>query len=79
MTTNISLVDARTLLGWTQAKLAAASGLKVTAISDLETGRNEHPGYATVMRIVGALQDGGLKGLKPEDVFPVDARQAAAS
>lgn len=73
----ITLDTARRLLGWTQANLAAKSGLKVTAISDLETGRTESPGYATVMRIVGALRRGGLQGLKPEDIFPVDEATAS--
>ena len=73
----ISLVDARGLIGWTQARLASAAGLKVTAISDLETGRTGNPGYTTVMRIVGALQDAGLKGLKAEDIFPVDQERAS--
>lgn len=67
----LNLVDARTLLGWSQAKLAEESGVKTTAISDIESGRTINPGYLNVMRIVRALQRGGLPGLEVEHIFPV--------
>lgn len=69
----MTLTDARTFLGWTLARLAQEVGTSVSVIHDLENGRNGNPGYALVMRIVKALQRGGLPGLGPEDVFPVEA------
>lgn len=66
-----SLVDLRDLLGWTQARLSTESGVKVTAISDIENGRTANPGYVTVMRLVNALQRAGLSGLKADQVFAV--------
>lgn len=67
----LTLLDARGLLNWSQARLAEEAGLKTTAISDIETGRTKNPGYTSVMRIVAALQRGGLAGLVAEDIFPV--------
>lgn len=67
----MTLVEARGLLGWSQTKLAEVSGVKNTAISDIEAGRNQNPGYTTVMRLIRALQQGGLQGVTAEDVFPV--------
>jgi transcriptional regulator with XRE-family HTH domain len=77
--TKISLSDARALLGITQAQLASRADVKVTAISDIETGRTENPGYLTVMRLVQALQSAGMKGLRPEHLFPVEAVEERAS
>lgn len=68
----ITLTQARELLGWSQAKLADAAGEKVANIFDLENGRNRRPSFALVMRVVAALQRGGLTGIKPEDLFQVD-------
>lgn len=68
---HISLVDARGLLGWSQAKLADEAGVKKTAVSDIESGRTPNPGYQNVLRLVRALQRGGMPGLKTEDVFPL--------
>lgn len=67
----LSLVDARGLVGWSQNQLADESGVKSTLISAVETGRTINPGYQSVMRIVIALQRGGLRGLKAEDIFAV--------
>jgi transcriptional regulator with XRE-family HTH domain len=67
----LSLVEARGLLKWSQGRLAQESDLKVTAISDIETGRTKNPGYTSVMRIIAALQRGGLVGLTHDDVFPI--------
>jgi len=67
----LTLLEARGLLGWSQGRLAEEAGLKTTAISDIETGRTKNPGYSSVMRIVAALQRGGLVGLGLEDIFPV--------
>ena len=66
----LTLLEVRTLLGWSQARLADEAGVKTTAISDIEIGRTQNPGYVSVHRIVGALQK-PLPGLKVEDVFPI--------
>lgn len=67
----LTLLEARGLLGWTQARLAEEAGLRTTAISDIETERTKNPGYSSVMKIIAALQRGGLQGLKADDIFPV--------
>lgn len=59
--------------------MAEESGLKTSAVYDIEAGRNNSPGYTVVMRLVKALQRGGLPGLKPEDVFPVPDAEAKAA
>lgn len=69
----MTLEQARKLLGWTQAKLAQEAGEHVSTVSDIETGRNARPAYVVVMRIMRAIQRAGLTGVKPEDIFPVDA------
>ncbi len=66
----LTLLEARGLLGWSQAHLAEEAGVKTTAVSDIETGRTQNPGYSSVMRLVNALQRGGLH-IKAEDIFPV--------
>lgn len=68
----MTLVEARGFLGWTQTRLAQEVGTSVSAINDIEHGRNKNPGFRQVMRIVKALQRGGLGGLSPEDVFQVE-------
>lgn len=68
----LTLLDARTLLGWTQARLASEAGIKTTAVSDIESGRTTNPGYSTVARLIRALQGAGLQGLKTEDIFSID-------
>ena len=67
----MTLGEARKLLGWSQARLAAESGETKSTISDIELGRNNRPAYVVVMHIMGALHRGGLSGVTPEDVFPV--------
>lgn len=68
----MTLEQARKLLGWTQSKLAHEAGEPISTISDIETGRNARPAYIVVMRIMGALKKGGLAGVDPQDVFPVE-------
>lgn len=75
----MTLGEARDLLGWTQTKLAEEAGEKVSTVNDIERGRNQRPAYVVVMRIVQAIQRGGLPGVKPEDIFPVPAVEAKAS
>jgi DNA-binding XRE family transcriptional regulator len=67
----MTLADARDMLGWTQTRLAREVGAPISTVHELETGANKNPGYALVMRVVKALQKGGLAGLEPEDIFPV--------
>lgn len=67
----LSLVDARGLLGWSRTRLCEEASLRPSTLSEIETGHNNNPGYQTVMRIIVALQRGGLQGLKPEDIFAV--------
>ena len=66
------------MVGWTQTELAEEAGTAISTISDLERGGNKNPGYALVMRIVAALRRGGLRGLSPEDVFPIPTTDEAA-
>lgn len=73
----MTLADARGLLGWSQSRLAEESGVKKTAISDIESGRTQNPGYQNVVSLVRALQRGGMPGLKTEDVFPVPEHEQA--
>ena len=75
----MTLEQARKLLGWTQTRLAREAGEPISTVSDIETGRNSRPAYVVVMRIVKALQRGGLNGITPEDIFPVEAKAAKAS
>lgn len=72
----MTLVTARELLGWTQSRLAREADEHVSNIRDLENGVNQNPSYALVMRVINALKRGGLNGLSPEDIFPVPAKVA---
>lgn len=67
----MTLKDARRLAGLTQAQLAAAAGLRLTTISDLELGRNRRPAHEIVVKVVRALQRNGLAGVTTDDLFPV--------
>lgn len=69
----MTLSDARGLIGWTQTQLAREAGTSVSTINDLENDNNKNPGYQLVMRVVKALQRGGLPGVTAEDIFPVKA------
>lgn len=74
----MSLVKARELIGWTQSRLARESGESVSTIRDLEIGDIKRPSYEVVMRVIGALRNGGLTGINPEDIFPVPDRSEVA-
>lgn len=67
----MTLTQARQLLGWNQTRLAKEAGEKISAIFDLESGRNLRPAYVLVMHIFHALQRGGLRGVAVEEIFPV--------
>lgn len=69
----MTLEQARTLVKLSQGKLADASGVKKSAISDIETGRvePENVSHGTIVRLVRALQRHGLPGLSADELFPV--------
>lgn len=67
----MTLKEARELAGLSRAALAASAGTTTTTIYDIERGRNLRPSYETVMNIIRALQDAGLKGVTPEQLFPL--------
>jgi len=71
------LKQARDLAGFTRNRLAELAGTTTTTIYDLETGRNKRPAYETVVRLVRAFQDAGLKGITAEQLFPVDEDPAS--
>lgn len=73
----MTLSEARELLKWSQSELARQSGETHSNIRDLENGRNGNPSHALVMSVITALRGGGLKGLKPEDIFPVSVEKAS--
>jgi transcriptional regulator with XRE-family HTH domain len=73
----MTLVQARTLIGWNQTDLARESQQSNSTISDLEAGDNKNPSYSLVMSVIGALQRGGLKNLTAEDIFPVKKKAVA--
>src|SRR3954447_17220952 len=51
--------------GWSQAKLAGASGMGTSGISQIETGAR-NPSAATLSKIADAL------GVEVRDLFPLD-------
>lgn len=68
----MSLKEARELLEWTPGRLADESGIKLSAVYDIEAGRNNNPGYQTVSALVKALKRGGLAGVQADDIFGSD-------
>jgi len=68
----VTLTQARELVGWTQTRLAREASAAVSSINELEHGHNTNPGYQLAMRIVQALQRGGLAGVSVEAIFPVE-------
>jgi transcriptional regulator with XRE-family HTH domain len=73
-----TLEHTRKLLKISQAQLADASGVKKSAISDIETGRvlPENVSHGTVVRLVRALQRLGIPGLDSDALFPVQDKVA---
>lgn len=72
----MTLAEARKALGWSPEQLAEQAGESASNVRDLEAGRNRRPAYVLVMRIVKALQRGGLAGITPEEIFPVPLEPA---
>ncbi|MEK6631097.1 MAG: helix-turn-helix transcriptional regulator [Acidobacteriota bacterium] len=66
-------VRARRLeLHMTQVELATASGITQTAVSDIERGATESPGYETVVRLARALQVPSEELFLVESLAPAD-------
>lgn len=75
----LSLREARELLEWTPGRLADESGIKLSAVYDIESGKNKNPGYLTVSALVKALKRGGLSGVQADDIFGADEAASRAS
>ena len=75
----MTILEARRLVGYTRHRLAEAAGTTTTTIYDLETGRNKRPAYETVVRLIRALQEAGLKGITAEQLFPVEDESSTAT
>lgn len=73
----MTVLQARELLGWTQSELARRARESQSNIRDLENGVNQNPSWQLVGRVVLALRKGGLRKLQPFDLFPVQERKAA--
>lgn len=73
----MTIEQARTLLGWTQSELARRAGESVSNIRDLENGENKNPSWQLVGRLVLAFRKGGMKKIEPFDLFPVEEKVAA--
>ena len=58
---------ARAILGWSQGELAAATGLSVTTIRNLESG-DMSPRNTTANIIRRAIEDAGMEFIEPEGV-----------
>jgi transcriptional regulator with XRE-family HTH domain len=71
----LTLAQARTLIKWTQSKLAREAKCHVMTIRAVESGETKSPNYHLVMQVVNALRRGGLPGLMPEDIFSADVQQ----
>lgn len=58
---------ARALIGWSQAKLAEAAGVPVSAINVLETGAPDRAANETVDKVRAALEAAGVIFLPKEE------------
>lgn len=74
----MTLKDARLSLGWTQERLAAASGVVQQRISQLEKGQIRRISLEDTRKIMRALHRAGLKGLTDRELFP-SPQEAKAS
>lgn len=77
---NMTLIEARGLLEWTQTRLAEETGVGISVINGIERGRVGSPSHALAMKIVNALRRGGMPGLQPEQIAfsSADAPQEGA-
>ncbi len=74
----MTLREARELVTATQQQIADLAGCTKQAISGIERGENTSPSHELVVRIVRALQQRGLVGLRADQIAefavpPVDA------
>lgn len=67
----MTLQEARESVGWNRAELARQAGMKDGDIYDLEAGRVRRPSWDSVYRITEAFRRAGMKGLTPEQIFPL--------
>ena len=72
----MTVAQARELVGWNQSELARRAGESVSNIHDLENGENRNPSWQLVGRVVLAFRKAGLKKLQPFDLFPVQQKAA---
>src|SRR3954463_16646966 len=81
MTTAEQIRAARALLDWTQGQLAAACGLSVTSLNDIERGKAK-PRAKTQERIRQALETVGVRftehGVERPPAAESEARSAPA-
>ncbi len=69
------LKAARALLGWSQDRLAQASGVGASTIKRMETREGSIGGHAdNVWKIEAALEDAGISFLDESDVDGVGVR-----
>jgi DNA-binding XRE family transcriptional regulator len=66
------LRNARLMLGLSQGELAKLAGVKKQTVHELEVGRIRHPRWCDVFRLTHGLRQAGLKGVTPEQIFPVE-------
>lgn len=66
----MNLKDVRDVLGWTQERLAAESGVVQQQISRLERGEIGRVSLDDTRNILRAFHKAGLKGLTADHLFP---------
>lgn len=67
----MTLLEARKLVGLSRAELARRASVSDDDLYDLENNRNQRPAWEIVGKITSALQEAGLAGISPEDIFPI--------
>ncbi len=71
MITNAQLRAARSLLGWSQARLAEASGLGIATIKRMEGERGPlHSSAGNVLKVQQALEDAGVIFIDADEEGP---------
>lgn len=70
MITTAQMRAARALIGWKQAELAAAAGISLTALNNIERGSSD-PKASTLDAIQRALEAAGVRFLEDGGVSPV--------
>lgn len=71
---------ARMLLGWSQADLAAATGLGLATVQRIEASSEEiHAHLRTVLSLLETLQEAGIIFLAPDEEFGPGVRLKKAA